>query len=438
MDRFRTDELLLYCLRVVPDEAGYGRLETLSSSDWDVLIEDSGRYGLAPLLYHHLRTLHSDIPIPANVMERLRHIYLQSAGRGMHLYHELGKVLRLLRHANIPVIVLKGAHLAELVYGNIALRPMRDVDVLVHKDDLMRVEAVLLGMGYAPAECHRQIAKDNFNFVYGLPNQELFVEVHWNFMPSMYRFKIDIDGQWERSKQATIAGVEVSVLCPEDLLLYLCRHTSAWHLFEMGLKPLYDIFETIRYYGKEIDWKQVQLRSEQWGEAKCVYLTFRLARELLGASVPDDLMKAITPSDFDERFMVLAKERIFAYGHWNSYGLSLSPTIAQLWGSKRLLNKGSLFLGRALSRVFSSPEEVAREYTAPSNSIRIYFYYPVRIKDLLLRHGREVWQLLRRNEGMRRLARQEEDVAPLRDWLMSPWGYTRGGGSDGKVRSTFV
>jgi hypothetical protein len=400
---------------VGPDEAGDGRLETLSSSDWDVLIEESGRYGVAPLLYHRLRTFHSDIPIPANVMARLRHIYLQSAGRGMHLYHELGKLLGMLRHENIPVIALKGVHLATAVYRNIALRPMGDVDVLVHKDDLMRVEAALLGMGYAPAECHRQIAKDNCHFVYGLPNRGLFVEVHWNFLPSMYRFKIDIDGQWERSRQAIIAGVEVSVLCPEDLLLYLCLHTSK-HLFEMGLKPLYDIFETIRYYGKEIDWKQVQLRSEQWGEAKCVYLTFRLARELLGASVPDDLMKAIKPSDFDERFMVLAKEQIFAYRHRNSDGLSLSPNIAQLWGSKRLLNKGTLFLRRA----FPSPEEVTRMYPAPSDSIRIYFYYPVRIKDLLLRHGRQVWRLLRGDEEMQALAKRENDIVPFKDWLMSP------------------
>jgi hypothetical protein len=416
MDRSRTDELLLYCLRVVPDEADDGRLETLSSSDWDVLIEESGRYGVAPLLYHRLKTSHSDIPIPANVMARLRPIYLQSAARNMHLYHELSKVLGLLRNANIPVIVLKGAHLAEIVYGNIALRPMGDVDVLVHKDDLMRVEAALLGIGCAPTECHRQIAKDNFHFVYGLPSSELFVEVHWNFLPSMYRFKIDIDGQWERSRQAIVAGVDVSVLCPEDLLLHLCLHTSISHLFEMGLKPLYDIFETIRYFGKKIDWRQVQLRSEEWGEAKCAYLTFRLARELLGASVPDDLMKAIKPSDFDERFMVLAKERIFVYGHWNSDGLSLSPNIAQLWEAKRLLNKGTLFVRRA----FPSPEEVARGYPAPSDSIRIYFYYLVRIKDLLLRHGRQVWRLLRWNEGMRGLAKQQNDMTQLKDWLMSP------------------
>jgi hypothetical protein len=415
MDQSRADELLLYCLRVVSDEVGDGRLEALSGSDWNVVIKASRRHGVAPLLYHRLRTFHSDVPIPANVVGRLRQGYLENAARNMLLYHRLGDVLGLLRRDNISVIVLKGAHLAELVYGNRALRFMGDVDLLVHRDDLMRVEAILLGMGYAPAECHRLIAEDNYNFGYGLRNRELFVEVHWSFLPSLYRVRIDIDGQWERSRQATIAGVEVSVLCPEDLLLYLCLHTSK-HLCEMGLRPLCDIAETIRYFWKEIDWKQVQLRSEQCGEGKCVYLLLRLVRELLGASVPDDLMKAVKPSDFAECFMVLAKERIFACGLWNSDGLSLSPNIAQLWGSKRLVNKATLFLRRA----FPSPEELARAYPAPSDSIQIYFYYLVRIRDVVLRHGRQVWRLLRWNEGMRGLAKKENDMTALRDWLLSP------------------
>jgi hypothetical protein len=415
MDRYRTDELLLNCLRVAPDEAGDGRLEALSSSDWDALIEESGRYGVAPLLYRRLRTTHSDTPIPANAMERLRRMYLQSAGRSVRLYHEIGKALGLLRQAHIPVIVLKGAHLAALVYGNIALRPMGDVDVLVHEDDLLRVEAALFGMGYAPAERHRRIAQDNCHFRYWSPSGELPVEVHWRLLPSMYRLKIDIDGQWQRSRPAIIADVDVSVLCPEDLLLYLCLHTSK-HVFEMGLKPFYDICETVRYYGKDIDWKQVEIRSKQWGEAKCVYLTLRLARELAGVSVPDDLMKAIKPGDFDERFVLLAKERIFAYGQWSSDGLALSPKLAQLWGSKRVLSKVTLLF----RRTFPSPEEMARMYPAASDSIRIYCYYPLRIKALLVRHGRQGWRLLRRNGKMRGLAEQENEMTLLKEWLMVP------------------
>ena len=37
--------------------------------------------------------------------------------------------------AGVPFLVLKGAALAHLVYGDPRLRPMRDVDLLIRKAD---------------------------------------------------------------------------------------------------------------------------------------------------------------------------------------------------------------------------------------------------------------------------------------------------------------
>jgi hypothetical protein len=53
-------------------------------------------------------------------------------------------------------------------------------------------------------------------------------------------------------------------------------------------------------------------------------------------------------------------------------------------------------------------------YHAPADSWRILCYYPVRFKDLWLRHGRVVWRLLRRDKTLTTEARQE---ARLRDYL---------------------
>jgi hypothetical protein len=240
------------------------------------------------------------------------------------------------------------------------------------------------------------------------------VEVHWTFLPSTTRFGIDMDGQWNRSRTAILGGVEVSVLCPEDLLLHLCLHASK-HLFDIGLKPFCDISATIRHYGGEIDWNQVRIHSRQAGTANSVYLALELASELLGVPVPEDLLKSIKSSDFDNRFFAMAKGRIFATGHRSVDGLSLSPNVAQLFGSKRFLNKASLFL----KRVFPPREEMTRMYPAASDSPGIFFYYPARIRDLFLRHGRQGWRLARREKGMRGLAKQEYEITPLRDWLMS-------------------
>ena len=421
MDQSRIDELLLYCLRVVPDEMGDERLEALSSSDWNGFIEASGWHGVAPLLYHYLRISHSDIRIPADVMGRLRQAYLENVARNMGLYHKLGKVLDLLRRNNISVIVLKGAHLAELVYGNRALRSMGDVDLLVHKDDLMRVETVLLGIGYTPLDYDRTISKDNKHFGYILSKRELHLEVHWTVLPSMYPmypFDIDINGQWERSRPAVIAGFEVAVLCPEDLLLHLCLHACE-HVFEPGLRNLYDICKTLQHYEGEMDWGLVQLRTRQWGMGKCVYLTLRLAKELLGVILPDGLMEALKPNDFDERLIALAKEQVFSTRMGTGHILSLSTAVAKFWGSQRLRDKAPLFL-KILKEVFPPREVMVRKYPLPSDSIRIYLYYATRFRDLLRRHGHHVWRLLRGDEDMRASARRANDIAILKDWLMSP------------------
>ena len=419
MDQPRIDELLLYCLRVVPDEMAGGRLEALSGSDWDAFIEAASQYGVAPLIYHRLRTSHPEVHVPADVMGRLQQAYLANGARNMGIYHRLGKVLALLRRDNIPVIVLKGAHLAELVYGNRALRSMGDVDLLVHTQDLMRVEAILFGISYTPTDFKRTIEKDNRHFGYMLSKRELYLEVHWTLLPSEYPFDIDINGQWARSRPAVIAGSEVAVLCPEDLLLYLCLHASCLHRFETGLtglRQLCDICQTLQHYQGGINFGVVQSRSRQWGMGKCVYLTLRLAKELLGAILPDGLLEALKPNDFEEHFIALAREQVFSTSMEEKQILSLSHSVARFWGSKRLPDKTAVFL-KILKVVFPPRECIARKYPLPSNSIRIYFYYAVHLRDLFRQHGRYVWRLLRGDKKMQALAQQENHFATLMDWL---------------------
>jgi len=414
MDRSLTDERLLSFLRSDLDGAVVIGTAEMSATDWGDILHTSARHGISPLLYHCLATCHAAAAIPPGVIRQLRNSYLQSSSRNMQLYHELGKVLGTLRQNDIPVLALKGAHLAEVVYGNSALRPMNDVDLLVHREDLGRVEKQLLELGYLPMDCNRLIADDNRHFAYALPNKGLTVEIHWALLPADLPFDIDMDGQWQRSRKEIIGTVEVAVLSPEDLLLHLCLHASH-HLFEIWLKPFCDISATIRHYGEEIDWDQVRIRSTQAGINNAVYLTLQLARELLGAAVPVEFLAAIKPDDFDGRFIAMARERIFESEERSVDGLSLAPNVAQLFGSQRLLDKAKLFL----NRVFPCREEMTRMYPASVDSLRIYLYYPARMWELLLRHGRQVLRLLPQEEGMRGLLKQEEKITPLREWLKS-------------------
>lgn len=113
-----SDQLLLDCLRRNGSGPPEERLAALPAAEWADLLGAAGRHGLAPLLYYELKPVFSMIVPPAEVQEQLRVAYFASLARNMRLYHELGQVLAVCRDAAIPVILLKGVHLAEFVYGD--------------------------------------------------------------------------------------------------------------------------------------------------------------------------------------------------------------------------------------------------------------------------------------------------------------------------------
>jgi hypothetical protein len=73
-----------------------------------------------------------------------------------------------------------------------------------------------------------------------------------------------------------------------------------------------------------------------------------------------------------------------------------------------------------LKGFFLPREAMSRLYPPPADSIRIYFYYVVRLRDLLRSFGRDFWRLLRRDKEMQALAKEGKDLTTLKDWLMSP------------------
>jgi hypothetical protein len=348
-------------------------------------------------------------------MERLAPVYYRQAAVNGRLHIELRKILAECARAGIRVLVLKGAAIAEPVYGNIAVCPMQDLDLLVGSEDLDATDRLLRAMRYLPNESSGPASwyRDHHHHLppYVGPDGAV-VEVHHHILPPSAPVRIPIEDLWRRARPAG-SGVDAVVLCPEDLLLHLCLHVSLpyQHHFCLGLRWICDIAGTIRCYGDEIDWMQVRQRACEWGARKYVYLTLRLARELVDAEVPDEALDSLRPEGFDPQVIVWAKTQIFADGRENP---PLSPNLARMWGSKRLWEKATLLLKRAVP----SPKVMARMYPVPPDSKWIYLYYPVLWRDLLWRNGRSAWGLLRHDDAMVGLAEQENQKTALREWLV--------------------
>ena len=376
----------------------------LSEGDWDEILRQSLRHGVAPLLFHRLKRAGASSLLPAAVWGKLQSLYLRSAAINGSLYRNLAEALNYLREKNIAVIILKGGYLAQHVYDNIALRQMSDFDLLVKEADLLRANELFLELGYRVtrnSDTELLIAK-----YYHLPplvregEVPIGIELHWKIERPSARFEIDTDGLWHRARPAAFAEAEAWALCPEDLLLHLCIHTSYHHQFRFGLRSLCDIAEMMRRCNNQLDWEQLQARANEWGAAKCVYMTLRLAAELLEANVPDTVLQRLKPNELKQSFVTMSEA--FTLGEiGNPF---IFRKFGSLWKSGRWQDKLMIVKNSAL------PEKktMARLYPGSQGNGRFNFYYVKRWQDLLRRFGPLVWQMVRGKRQMTALVDDEK------------------------------
>src|ERR1035437_1406803 len=113
-------------------------LETLSPSDWASLIDWALCFRVGGLFYREIKSRNFPTEfIPVEAKNRLREAYRNLATMNTSLFLDASKVLKSLADNQLPVIALKGLSVAKHIYGDIALRPMSDVDVLVKEEDLV-------------------------------------------------------------------------------------------------------------------------------------------------------------------------------------------------------------------------------------------------------------------------------------------------------------
>ncbi len=136
--------------------------------------------------------------------------------------------------------------------------------------------------------------------------------------------------------------------------------------------------------------------------------------------MPESWLASLCPEDFSEHYLDLAREQVL----FSRIDMKISapgpnnlpfPQLSQLWGPKDLRSKLALIR----SRLLPSRESMARQYPASADSWRIYLYYPVRIKDILVGRGAALWQLARGDPKMQAIAEHTNQVVALRDWLIS-------------------
>jgi len=283
-------ELLLVCSAVAKNpessHALRSRLDTVV--DWQQVLPLAEHHGVTPLVYQALRETPGRVP--SAVLDDLARRYEHNTRRNLLFTGELIRILDCLDAHGIAAIPYKGPALAETVYGDLGLRELSDLDLLVRSVDVLRAKDALKELGYAPnsqftAAEERACLESGYEFVFDGPAGRNLLEIQWAILPRFYAVDLNLDGFFERAATADVGGRTVKALSSEDLLLALCVHAAkhAW----IRLCWVRDIAGIIQ--SQSLNWDLVLQRARDSGIERMLGISLLLASRLLGASVPDSL-----------------------------------------------------------------------------------------------------------------------------------------------------
>jgi hypothetical protein len=369
-------ELLIRCARIGMDAQQEDdlRMLTRTAIDWEYLIQTALLHGMMPLLYWHLHRVCSDT-VPAAVLDDLRSRFQQNTRRNLTLTAELRAVLELLGEHQIVAIPYKGPMLASFVYGNLALRQFQDLDILVHKSDVLRAKDLLISRGYQPTlqlTRTQETAYLESNHEYVLWHErDVLLEVHWAFGPRLFSFAFDPEGVWARAERTPLAGTMVLTLSPEDLLLILCMHHSkdAW----VRLEWICGVAELIRRHDR-MDWSWVVGQADMLGMRRMLFLGLYLVSDVLGAAPPKHVLRAVRADRSVEVLAQRVRRRLFLElrDRGGVFQLSATRIAFHLSVRERVQDKLRYSLRLALS-----PSVGDQTFLALPPSVS-FLYYPLR------------------------------------------------------------
>ncbi len=266
------------------------------------------------LLYLPAARLGSDVPDAA--FSRLREAYLTAGALNSLRFRELQAVQGILAPLDVPLLLLKGAALAETLYQNLALRPMGDLDLAVPHDRAAECRAALLAEGYRLNEIEERPGSHLLH-----RGQEAYIPpppfrspvgLHWHPLDMPYYLKrVPVDWLWNNTGTHQVNGFRVQALTAEANLLYLPAHVCLHHRLQ-GLPWLVDLAWLVHQEGERVDWPEIVSEARRLELVLALRATFDRLAGLWPSLVLDEprrLLAALQPGAGEQRiFRLLTTE----------------------------------------------------------------------------------------------------------------------------------
>ena len=216
---------------------------------------------------------------------------------------------RALAPLGVPVVLLKGTAFAAAGLAAGAGRMIGDLDILVPRAALDRVEAALREAGW---EGIKDDAYDDAYYrrwMHELPPlihaaRDRIIDVHHTILPPTARPTPDADAL---TADARPLGNGLSVLAPADMIVHAAAHLLADGDMDGGLRNLWDIDRLLREFadGDAGFWPRLTERAARHGLSAATARAVRLSARLYGTPAPPAYRRdSIADRAFARRLLV--------------------------------------------------------------------------------------------------------------------------------------
>jgi hypothetical protein len=307
-------ELLLLCARTRFAGPCAARAASLVANgpDWDALLELARTHGVQTLLARRL----AGIPgTPAAASDRLTEAARAVARRSTWLTAELLGVLDLLAGGGIDALAYKGPVLGAEAWGDPALRPFADLDLLVAPEQFAAAAAALRAAGLVAGGigAGRQLAAHlEHAWEVELSNDRgLVVDLHRGLVARHLARGPHPRELFNRSRSVSVDGRSLPTLGRGDTLVGLCLG-GASELWSR-LKAVVDVAELLQATA-DWDWPILLDRAHSDGTVRMLLLGVALGCDHAGVPLPEPAAArlAAEPTVLELRQRVW--QRLFARG----------------------------------------------------------------------------------------------------------------------------
>lgn len=253
------------------------------------------RHSLTPLLYRQVMLQGLEHHLGQPLLADLRHDYFMALKAAASEDQEVFRVIQALNQAGLESILLKGADLRLRLYGESAVRPMADLDLLISIEYVARVKSILEGMGFTlqsqcadPRPGFRELFRNELHFN-PPPGNALLIDIHWHLSGVDNFYILPFPRLEQMAIPWNYQGQPIKVLCPEHAVLHLALHTlSEFH----GPMQLIDL--CLALHTLPLDWHTLR---EELNRFQCqvpVYLILQDLAQLFPSVIPAAILKDLS------------------------------------------------------------------------------------------------------------------------------------------------